>query len=357
MVLLSNQIIDSIRSQTIPSASKPKTLINVRDRLLAPLAPGNKAAEEVSRQLNDRLKKMLLLSEPGNQAASGEELLQKANQTFLDHTKKSSLFKEAAETLSVLGHDPRRLFQNYDPDFGIISLPDLPFLLIAQVIAGSSSVQAFTMSGIPIVPDSALSKAKAGDKEALLAIRHERAHFSYRAIHKEPLTLETRLITELHAYYASYIDVYGIDSLRQNVFGAGEMYDALVLSRLENECEHQHDLLPADTAQGQAMIDSLMLRAAAANALIARLLAVSEPQSVLAYLITLTSLERAIAMEPRRVVVNKTIEFYDRHFSDIVPDWSRPELPLEHYDEDQFQYALFAGTKPGPEENSQREKV
>ncbi|MFA4843590.1 MAG: hypothetical protein WC632_01405 [Candidatus Margulisiibacteriota bacterium] len=329
------RVLGGLRTATIPKATKPKSLIKVRDGILTPLLGSTQYSDEartISSELNSRLVKMTAAG-PGEM--DPEETLNRANQVFQRLLQKG--LGPLGDLLTLLGHDCRRLFQTFDAEYQVVTLPDLVFVHLVSAI-GQPDAFGFNMGGVPVVADSLLTRARENDKEAQLVIQHERRHFDFRSIHQELMLGEIRLVGELYADYAAYLDVYGLDSFKANTFGQGTGYDNTILRRLLHGCDYTQDFSgPVDASQKAA----LSVRAATANTLLVKLIA-GDPVLCLDYLKTLSSFDQVICMVQQEDAIINIVKYFISFFASSGLSCSPSQISLEKHPQLQAQFTIFA---------------
>lgn len=332
--VVTERVLGNLRMKAVPKATKPKSLINIRDNVLTGLLASPQYSDEarkISFELNTRLVKMTATGP----AMDGEAILNRANQVFQGLLQKG--LGPLGNLLTLMGHDCRQLFQTFDAEYQVVTLPDLVFVHLVSAI-GQPDAFGFNMGGVPVVANSLLTRARENDKEAQLVIQHERRHFDFRSIHQGLMLGEIRFVGELYADYAAYLDVYGLDSFRANTFGRGTGYDDTILRRLLHECDYTQDYFGPVAANQKA---ALFVRAATANTLLVKLI-VGNPALCLDYLKTLSSFDQVICMVPQQDAISNIIRYYLSFFASSGLSCSPSQISLEKHPQLQAQFTLFA---------------
>lgn len=315
------KIIEGARNRTFPNATKARTLIKFRDRLIA--SPG--LSPEVSDELNRRLIELLPGPLPFD-PQKGIDLLRQIPRIPIG--------------LAMRGYDHSELRKSFDAQFKVLVISDKAM----EVMAGASDVEygaAFNLNGYPVVSESMLAKARAGEKEALMVIRHEHRHNDYNCIHGFNRGDEQLFADEIFAHFASFVDVYGASQDEFAAIRGARMrkgkYFALVAGSLVNDYAAEI----ADKKSREALYVRIYIACFVCEKMITQS---GSPNIVLEYLRTLTKIDHIIGMAPSKDMLDQLVSHYVGFFSANIPDWEMNDLEIKDYEELHQQYASFRRT-------------
>ncbi len=221
--------------------------------------------------------------------------------------------------LNIHGLEMENLFQHYEKEHDAYILDDKVMDVMGQ-LGGMKNGEALNLVGFVFIRGSTVEKLKTADKEAFLSLRHEQRHNDYHAIHGYAIeSSEQKLIDELYAYFASFIQIYGVEGLttiQERQIGTGPwaqiVLNVLIQDYLKDERE---EALKADLIERLRYVASIL----------DWYLKTQDPNMILEFLKTATSLNQILAM----------VNF------DYLKDNLKEKIPLEEYERLAGQFRKF----------------
>ncbi len=240
--------------------------------------------------------------------------------------------------LTLRDLDVDQLFTHYVPDFEIYVITDETMDILGN-ISGMESGLALNLGGFVFIRKSTLKEIRAGNKESLVVLIHEKKHNDYSTIHGYARgTIEQKLVDELYAFFSSFIEVYGIDhlsALRQSRFGDG-IWAYVVLNTLVRDYLHEVN----DEQRRKEVIEKLSYATSILNYSFVNY---NDPKMIFAYLKTCINLDQILVMTSRD-------HFEKRGYSQTLP--ANFDLLQEQFKSFKSSYQQQANQVPSPIEKS-----
>lgn len=177
--------------------------------------------DKLSNKVNENGEPIYLLTTGGkpadpDRARPGEKIVGSFKKEFENAAGANMLSIQLG--LALRGIEEEDLYGHYDDEYDVIVVRDEVISIIHKIVNMDSGL-AFNFKGFVVIPENVLRKAKAGDKDALVAIRHEKRHNDFRSAQGEADTFsaDQRLLNELYAYFSSFVDVHGKDALTEDL--------------------------------------------------------------------------------------------------------------------------------------------
>jgi hypothetical protein len=211
------------------------------------------------------------------------------------------------------------VFANYDPVWDVFIISDDNMDKISDAARGDGQGRAFNFAGLIVLSQTDFKRLLDGDQDALFVIRHEKRHNDYRSLHgeAEKLSEEQKIIDEIYANYAAYVDVYGMEEAN---FADGKWANTIVSALL-------NDYL--DKKMERNKREMFTVKITATVHLVNEYFKKGKGSLALEYLRGADSFDRVLAMSRDKANLDSNLAYYISFFSQHRDGWQTTRISTE----------------------------